>query len=210
MKQSNYQRIRKSHCASMSWVVAHVGTQLHLVAQGIMLLAIFVLTGCAVNKVYKAYPGAVKAISEVGMVTSGEGSVGLLNKYIAILKIDGKEELEEWNGGVPLYLLPGEHGFRVELKQNSRPTSIPIVDLVTAVQDASAALENVETNIAFPVKAGLVHRIHYDDSQHVFSVSLAKLVAGPEQPTTLQPASDAALCVNTPDKTKDFWCGLRP
>ena len=190
MNQSTYKRDRGHSHTPENRAIAHAGTSLHLVAQGLMLLASCFLTGCATHS--KAYPGPARAMSEIGVVSPGREQ-GFRSKFIAVLKVDGQDAMAEWKGGgaEPVYLLPGKHDFRVEFKQFTTATSIPIVDLVTVIQDANAAADNAETNIAFPVKAGVVHRIHYDNSQHQFSVSLGGPAAEPIQSATLRPTRNA-------------------
>lgn len=57
--------------------------------------------------------------------------------------------------------LPGDHRFRVEFKQRTQSTTVPLVDLIMIINDAVTAAEHDETDTAFPVKPGVVYRIHY-------------------------------------------------
>jgi len=151
-------------------------------------------------------------MSEIGVVVPAFDSSRLTirGKLVAILQIDGQEEMEKWGGGSAnfVYLLPGVHSFRVERRQGTLPT-FSIIDLITGVQDMFADLAHAKTNIAFPVKAGLIHRIQYDDSKRVFYVSLDGPATEKVPSVPLQPADDAVPCVKNPDRTKELWCELR-
>src|SRR6266852_6296165 len=85
------------------------------------------LSGCAPRT--KAYPGPALGVDAVGVVTGGIEQ-GFRTKYIAILRINGHEKLEEWSGGTSkgVQLLPGVYEFRVEFKQMTAAATIPIVD----------------------------------------------------------------------------------
>jgi hypothetical protein len=163
-----------------------------------------ILSACTPSS--KAYPGPLLKPAEVGVIAP-PGAYS--RKSIAILAINGQDRLDEWKGGKPVnvHLLPGEYQFRVELKQSSPVTTIPILDLILLLQDAAAAAAHGETNIEFPVRAETTHRLHYDESSHVFSVSL---FPGAARIHGLEPTKDAVACVENPDEHEDFWCRLIP
>jgi hypothetical protein len=163
------------------------------------------LAACASSK---AYPGPTLRRDQVGVVAPAIEE-GFQRKWIAILQINGHDKLEEWRGGSiwrdgsqRVDLVPGEYEFKVEFKQS---TTMP--GLVTMAQDAAAAGAHGETNIVFPVTAEQTHRLHYDESSHVFSVSL---FPGAARIHGVQPNKNAVPCVSNADRTMDFWCDLVP
>ena len=114
----------------------------------VLLMGMLVNAGCAVHN--KAYLGPARSLEEVGVVSPAVEK-GFRRRSVAILKIDGQDTIDEWRGGNAgyVYVLPGEHTFLVEYKQATTATTIPIVDLVTLVQDAHAAWTHAETQIVF-------------------------------------------------------------
>lgn len=100
-----------------------------------------------------------------------------------------------------------EYQFRVEYRQTMQATTIPIVHLVTSIQDMTAAIRHSEINIEFPVKAGFTHRIHYDETEKGFSVSLG-VVSQSAKASTLHADDNAVQGIYGPDQSEDFGCAL--
>ena len=178
--------------------------QLPLAALSLVIASSMTMEACTPSS--KAYPGPTLSMDKVGVVAPPVEE-GFRKKWIAILQINGHDKLEEWRGGSlwrdgsqRVYLVPGEYEFRVEFKQS---TTLP--GLVTMAQDAAVAADHGETRIVFPVTAGQTHRLHYDESLHVFAVSL---FPGAARIHDVQPTKDAVPCVRDPDRTLDFWCVL--
>ncbi len=164
--------------------------------------------GCAPRN--KAYLGPAQPADQVGVI-SPMIEQGWQTKYVAILMINEQESIDQWRGGgwSEAHVLPGDHRFRVEFKQMTQATTIPLVDLITIINDATLAAEHDETDIAFPVKPGVVYRIHYKENGHVFAVS--SVAAGTmKQPMKLDPPPDAVECVAPVERGQDFWCALLP
>jgi len=164
--------------------------------------------GCAPRN--KAYLGPVRPADQVGVITPTI-EPGWPTKWVAILMINGQESIDQWRGGGwdEAYVLPGDHRFRVELKQRAQPTTIPLVDLAMIMNDAVAAAEHDETDIAFPVNPGIVYRIHFKENGHVFAIS--SVAAGTmKRKVKLAPPPDAVECVALVERSQDFWCALLP
>jgi hypothetical protein len=102
-------------------------------------------------------------------VASGMAGDGLQQRFVALLAVDGENKLNSWAGGgtIPIQLLPGFHEFRVEYKQFTSD----LTGAYGTVSDLHASIRNSEASIVFPVRAGLLHRIHYDVDARRFSVS---------------------------------------
>src|SRR5262249_18692469 len=78
----------------------------------VLLICMLVNAGCAVHN--KAYLGPARSLEEVGVVSPAVEK-GFRRRSVAILKIDGQDNIDEWRGGNAgyVYVLPGEHTFLV-------------------------------------------------------------------------------------------------
>lgn len=174
----------------------------------LVIVASLLFAGCTTSGGPKAYPGAERDISEVGVVVP-DLKKGNKTKSIYIREINGRREVQEWRGSSAslVRLLPGDHQFLVEFSQYGQHTDSTLVDLISSTSDIVSAARHGESTIVFPVKAGFVHRIHYDVKDKVFSITREPTIE-PIPTVSFYSPDDTITCVKDADKSVESWCEL--